>query len=155
FTNGKGATKESALASALGEFIERLNCNFFYNDQYWGPELANADFVHYPEERCFQPGPDGELREEILDEHCLAISTPEGEPRGTPRRVTSSGHVARGFCWPPHVRRPAGGVVWFLSNRRENLCVSHGTAACNTRAAAQGQCLLEIFDRAVRRVIIG
>ncbi|MCI1739840.1 MAG: OsmC family protein [Pseudomonas veronii] len=27
FTNGKGATKESALASALGEFIERLNCN--------------------------------------------------------------------------------------------------------------------------------
>ncbi|MCS9981277.1 OsmC family protein, partial [Pseudomonas aeruginosa] len=36
FTNGKGASKESALASALGEFIERLNCNFFYNDQYWG-----------------------------------------------------------------------------------------------------------------------
>jgi ribosomal protein S12 methylthiotransferase accessory factor YcaO len=25
FTNGKGATKESALASALGEYIERLN----------------------------------------------------------------------------------------------------------------------------------
>ena len=35
FTNGKGATKEGALASALGEFIERLNCNFFYNDQFW------------------------------------------------------------------------------------------------------------------------
>src|SRR5690606_12165094 len=31
FTNGKGSSKESALASALGEFIERLNCNFFYN----------------------------------------------------------------------------------------------------------------------------
>src|SRR5690554_7423984 len=28
FTNGKGTTKEAALASALGEFIERLNCNF-------------------------------------------------------------------------------------------------------------------------------
>jgi ribosomal protein S12 methylthiotransferase accessory factor len=38
FTNGKGATKESALASALGEFIERLNCNHFYNDQFWGEE---------------------------------------------------------------------------------------------------------------------
>ncbi len=48
FTNGKGATKESALASALGEFIERLNCNFFYNDQFWGEEIANAEFVHYP-----------------------------------------------------------------------------------------------------------
>jgi ribosomal protein S12 methylthiotransferase accessory factor len=29
FTNGKGATKESALCSALGEFIERLINNFF------------------------------------------------------------------------------------------------------------------------------
>lgn len=29
FTNGKGSTKESALCSALGEFVERLNCNFF------------------------------------------------------------------------------------------------------------------------------
>ncbi|HBZ18111.1 MAG TPA: OsmC domain/YcaO domain-containing protein, partial [Betaproteobacteria bacterium] len=30
FTNGKGATKESALASALGEYIERLSNNHFY-----------------------------------------------------------------------------------------------------------------------------
>ena len=48
FTNGKGATKEGALASALGEFIERLNCNFFYNDQFWGEDIASAEFVHYP-----------------------------------------------------------------------------------------------------------
>ncbi|TDN56797.1 YcaO-like protein with predicted kinase domain [Azoarcus indigens] len=34
FTNGKGATRESALASALGEFIERMNCHHFYNDQF-------------------------------------------------------------------------------------------------------------------------
>ena len=33
FTNGKGETKEADLCSALGEFIERLNFNFFYNDQ--------------------------------------------------------------------------------------------------------------------------
>lgn len=71
FTNGKGATKESALASALGEFIERLNCNFFYNDQFWGEDIANADFVHYPNERWFQPGPNDELPEGILDAHCL------------------------------------------------------------------------------------
>ena len=53
FTNGKGATKESALCSALGEFIERLSCNFFYNDQYFGEEIANAEFVHYPNEKWF------------------------------------------------------------------------------------------------------
>ena len=61
FTNGKGATKEGALASALGEFIERLNCNFFYNDQFWGEEIANAEFVHYPDEQWFKPGPKDEL----------------------------------------------------------------------------------------------
>ena len=51
FTNGKGATKESALCSALGEFIERLNNNFFYNDQFFGTEIANSEFVHYPNEK--------------------------------------------------------------------------------------------------------
>jgi ribosomal protein S12 methylthiotransferase accessory factor len=55
FTNGKGATKESALASALGEFIERLNWNHFYGGQFWGEDVANATFVHYPNERWFKP----------------------------------------------------------------------------------------------------
>ncbi len=71
FTNGKGSTKESALCSALGEFIERLNCNFFYNDQYFGEEIANHDFVHYPNEKWFKPGPNDELPAGILDEYCL------------------------------------------------------------------------------------
>ena len=45
FTNGKGSTKESALASALGEYIERINCNHFYAGQFWGEDLADAPFV--------------------------------------------------------------------------------------------------------------
>jgi ribosomal protein S12 methylthiotransferase accessory factor len=54
FTNGKGATKESALCSALGEYIERASCNFFYNDHYFGEEIANSEFVHYPNEKWFK-----------------------------------------------------------------------------------------------------
>ncbi len=83
FTNGKGATKEGALASALGEFIERLNCNFFYNDQFWGEDIANAAFVHYPDERWFKPGPKDELPTEILDEYCLKVYDRDGELRGS------------------------------------------------------------------------
>ena len=154
FTNGKGATKESALASALGEFIERLNCNFFYNDQYWGPELANAAFVHYPEERWFQPGPNGELPEGILDEHCLAIYDPEGELLGSHLYDTNSGNVERGICSLPFVRQSDGEVVYFPSNLIENLYLSNGMAAGNTLAEAQVQCLSEIFERAVKRQII-
>jgi ribosomal protein S12 methylthiotransferase accessory factor len=34
FTNGKGASKLAALASALGEFFERLACHYFWT-HYW------------------------------------------------------------------------------------------------------------------------
>ena len=154
FTNGKGATKESALASALGEFIERLNCNFFYNDQFWGEELAHADFVHYPNERWFQPGPKDELPEGLLDEHCLAIYNPDGELRGSHLYDTNSGNIERGICSIPYVRQSDGKEVFFPSNLIENLFLSNGMSAGNTLVEAQVQCLSEIFERAVKREII-
>ncbi len=154
FTNGKGATKESALASALGEFIERLNCNFFYNDQYWGEEIANAPFVHYPDERWFKPGAKDALPEEILDEYCLAIYNPDGELRGSHLYDTNSGNTERGICSLPFVRQSDGETVYFPSNLIENLYLSNGMSAGNTLAEAQVQCLSEIFERAVKREIL-
>ncbi|WP_180114501.1 OsmC domain/YcaO domain-containing protein [Acinetobacter sp. YH12063] len=154
FTNGKGSTKESALASALGEFIERLNCNFFYNDQFWGEEIANADFVHYPDEKWFQPGPEGELPVEILDDYTREIYNPEDELLGTHLYDTNSGNIARGICSLPFVRQSDGETVYFPSNLIENLYLSNGMSAGNTLAEAQVQCLSEIFERAVKREIL-
>ncbi|HCP30464.1 OsmC domain/YcaO domain-containing protein [Pseudomonas fulva] len=154
FTNGKGATKEAALASALGEFIERLNCNFFYNDQFWGEELANAAFSHYPDEQWFKPGPRDALPSEILDAHCLAIYNPDGELRGSHLYDTNSGNTARGICSLPFVRQSDQQVVYFPSNLIENLFLSNGMSAGNTLAEAQVQCLSEIFERAVKREIL-
>ena len=154
FTNGKGATKESALASALGEFIERLNCNFFYNDQFWGEEIANAAFVHYPDERWFKPGPKDALPAEILDDYCLAIYNPDAELRGSHLYDTNSGNTLRGICSLPFVRQSDGEVVYFPSNLIENLYLSNGMSAGNTLAEAQVQCLSEIFERAVKREIL-
>jgi len=154
FTNGKGATKESALASALGEFIERLNCNFFYNDQFWGEEIANADFVHYPDEKWFKPSKNGALPKEILDEYCLEIYNPDDELLGTHLYDTNSGNTARGICCLPFVRQSDGETVYFPSNLIENLYLSNGMSAGNTLAEAQVQCLSEIFERAVKREIL-
>ncbi len=154
FTNGKGATKEGALASALGEFIERLNCNFFYNDQFWGEDIAHAAFVHYPNERWFQPGRKDALPTEILDEYCLPIYNPEGELRGSHLYDTNSGNIERGICSLPYVRQSDGEVVYFPSNLIENLYLSNGMSAGNTLAEAQVQCLSEIFERAVKREIL-
>mgnify|MGYP000305350093 CR=1 FL=1 len=154
FTNGKGATKESALASALGEYIERLSNNHFYAGAYWGEDLANAAFVHYPNERWFKPGKKDALPAGLLDEHCLAIYNPDGELRASHLIDTNSGHVQRGICALPYVRHSDGEVVYFPSNLIENLFVSNGMSAGNTLAEAQVQCLSEIFERAVKREII-
>jgi ribosomal protein S12 methylthiotransferase accessory factor len=154
FTNGKGATKESALASALGEYIERLNNNHFYAGAFWGEDIANAAFVHYPNERWFKPGPEDALPAEILDEYCLQIYNPDGELRGSHLVDANSGNVQRGICSLPYVRQSDGEVVYFPSNLIENLYVSNGMSAGNTLAEAQVQCLSEIFERAVKREIL-
>ncbi|MDX5977134.1 OsmC domain/YcaO domain-containing protein [Vreelandella alkaliphila] len=154
FTNGKGATKESALCSALGEFIERLSCNFFYNDQYFGEEIANSDFVHYPNEKWFKPGPNDELPAEILDDHCRDIYNPEGELCGSHLIDTNSGREDRGIVSLPFVRQSDGETVYFPSNLIENLFLSNGMSAGNTLVEAQVQCLSEIFERAVKREIL-
>ena len=154
FTNGKGSTKESALASALGEYIERLNCNHFYNHQFWGEDIANAPFVHYPNERWFKPGRKDALPVEILDEYCLQIYNADGELRGSHLVDTNSGNVQRGICSLPYVRQSDGEVVYFPSNLIDNLFLSNGMSAGNTLAEAQVQCLSEIFERAVKREIL-
>ncbi len=154
FTNGKGATKESALASALGEYIERLSNNHFYAGAFWGEEIANSDFVHYPNERWFKPGLADELPVEILDEYCLNIYNPDGELRGSHLIDTNSGNSERGICSLPYVRHSDGETVYFPSNLIENLYASNGMSAGNTLAEAQVQCLSEIFERAVKREIL-
>jgi ribosomal protein S12 methylthiotransferase accessory factor len=154
FTNGKGATKESALASALGEYIERLNNNHFYAGAYWGEDIANAEFVHYPNERWFKPGKKDALPAEILDEYCLEIYNADRELRGSHLYDTNSGNTERGICSLPYVRLSDGETVYFPSNLVENLFVSNGMSAGNTLAEAQVQCLSEIFERAVKREIL-
>lgn len=154
FTNGKGSTKESALASALGEYIERLSNNHFYAGAFWGEDIANAAFVHYPNERWFKPGKKDALPKEILDAYCLNIYNPDGELRGSHLIDTNSGNAQRGICALPYVRESDGEVVYFPTNLIENLFVSNGMSAGNTLAEAQVQCLSEIFERAVKRDII-
>ncbi|MEH6345685.1 MAG: OsmC domain/YcaO domain-containing protein [Bermanella sp.] len=154
FTNGKGATKESALCSALGEFIERLNCNFFYNDQFLGQDIANSEFVHYPNEKWFKPGADDALPADILDDYTRELYDPEGELRGSHLIDTNSGNSERGICSIPYVRQSDGETVYFPSNLIENLYLSNGMSAGNNFNEAKVQCLSEIFERAVKRQII-
>ncbi len=154
FTNGKGATKESALCSALGEFIERASCNFFYNDQYFGEDIANREFVHYPREKWFALPEDDSLPDGLLDDYCLDIFDPDGELAASNLVDTNSGNVDRGICAIPYVRQSDQQEVYFPSNLIENLFLSNGMSAGNNLNEAKVQCLSEIFERAVKKQII-
>jgi ribosomal protein S12 methylthiotransferase accessory factor len=154
YTNGKGATKESALCSALGEYIERMSCNFFYNDYYFGEEIANSEFVHYPNEKWFKAGTDDALPDGLLDERCLRLYNPDGELRASHLTDTNSGLAERGICALPFTRGSDQKTVYFPSNLIENLYVSNGMSAGNNLFEANVQCLSEIFERAIKRQII-
>jgi len=154
FTNGKGSTKESALCSALGEYIERASCNFFYNDYYFGEEIANSKFVHYPNEKWFKAGADDALPEGLMDEKCLKLYNPDDELRASHLIDTNSGLASRGICALPFTRSSDQETVYFPSNLIENLFVSNGMSAGNNLYEAQVQCLSEILERAIKRQII-
>jgi ribosomal protein S12 methylthiotransferase accessory factor len=154
YTNGKGATKESALCSALGEYIERMSCNFFYNDYYFGEEIANSKFVHYPNEKWFKAGPDDALPKGLMDERCLRLYNSDDELGASHLIDTNSGLAERGICALPFTRNSDQKTVYFPSNLIENLYLSNGMSAGNNLYEAKVQCLSEIFERAIKRQII-
>ncbi|MCK6593935.1 MAG: OsmC domain/YcaO domain-containing protein [Bacteriovoracaceae bacterium] len=154
FTNGKGATKDAALCSALGEYLERISNNYFYNDQYLGDEIANADFVHYPREKWFKPGPKDTLPKDLMDEYLLAIYNSDGELKASHLIDTNSGNSKRGICAIPYERQSDKAQVYIPVNLIGNLFVSNGMSAGNTRYEARVQALSEIFERAVKNQII-
>ena len=153
FTNGKGASRKACLASALGEYFERLSCNYFFADFYLGKEFASGEFVHYPDERWFPIGDDG-MPEELLDETLWDYYDPD---RGLkPEQIfdTNSGKGERGICAVPYVRQRDQQTIWFPVNIIGNLYVSNGMSAGNNENEARVQGLSEVFERYVKNKII-
>jgi len=155
FTNGKGSTKNACLASALGEFFERLNCNYFFADYYLGNKIAHDEFVHYPNEKWFAvEGSDAQMRAELLNDELWSFYDPEQQL--TPELLvdTNSGNSQRGVCALPFVRHSDQKKTWFPVNIIGNLYVSNGMSAGNTMMEARTQALSEVFERYVKNRII-
>ena len=154
FTNGKGASKNAALASALGEYLERISNNYLYNDFYLGEEIAESEFVHYPKEKWFKAGPKDSLPKGLMDDYLLSVYNPDGELKASHLIDTNSGNTKRGICAIPYERQSDKKIVYIPVNLIGNLFVSNGMSAGNTKFEARVQCLSEIFERAVKNQII-
>jgi ribosomal protein S12 methylthiotransferase accessory factor len=155
FTNGKGTTKKSCLASALGEYFERLSCNYFFADFYLGEDFAKAEFVHYPNERWFKTeGSSDDIPDGLLDEKLWAYYDPDKELTASKIFDTNSGTGERGICACPYHRQSDGKSIWFPINIIGNSYVSNGMSAGNTKNEARVQSLSEVFERYIKNKII-
>lgn len=153
FANGKGMSREAALASALGEFFERLSTNYYFADYFLGADNAAADFVHYPQERWFKVSAKG-WPEGLLDEATRNHYDLHGELSPASLIDINSGNAERGICALPFVKQRTDETVWFPVNVIGNLYVSNGMASGNSMWEARVHALSEIFERHIKNTII-
>ena len=143
-TNGKGTTKKAALASALGEFIERLSTGFFFSEYYLGERER-----YYSNEKFFPLSSKDFLIDELWE-----FYDPDGELKPENLVDVNSGDINKGICCLPFVSTKTGMEVFFPVNILNNLYVSNGMAAGNSESEAQSQALSEIIERYVKNKII-
>ncbi len=150
FTNGKGTSRKSTLASALGEYLERLSTNYFFSD-YWlesKPDEAKEGWLYYPTEKVFDESQfkaclndelwsfyDENSEVEFVD--LLSFNDTQNKVRSIAMQNAATGET-----------------VYFPMNLFSNLYASNGLSAGNTAAEAQVQGLSEIFERWVKNKIM-
>ncbi|WP_392564647.1 30S ribosomal protein S12 methylthiotransferase accessory factor YcaO [Orbus wheelerorum] len=155
FTNGKGASEKASLASALGEYFERLSTNYFFSDFYLGKQIANnTDFVHYPNEKWFPIPANNSLPKGILTKKLLAFYDPNDELSGSDLVDLQSSNQDRGICALPFVQQSDQKIVYVPVNLIANLYASNGMSAGNSQNEARVQGLSEVFERYVKNRII-
>lgn len=154
FSNGKGASKKAALASALGEYFERLSTNYFFSDYYLGKAVAEGEFVHYPSEKWFPIEDPDLLPAGILDNTLLDYFDPNQELTPDLLVDIQSGNLDRGIVALPYVRQSDQQTIYIPQAIINNLYVSNGMSAGNTMYEARVQGLSEVFERYVKNKII-
>lgn len=154
YTNGKGASRKAALASALGEFFERVSCNYFWSHYYLGATIAERPFVHYPQERWFALDHGTDWPSGLLTPELQQFYNPDNSIDAENLVELNSGNRQRGICALPTIRQRDGETVWFPINIIGNLYVSNGMSAGNSAAEARTQALAEILERQVKFRVI-
>lgn len=141
YTNGKGINELSCTASALGEYIERLQTNNFFIEFY----MQNKEF--YPDQKSFTDISD------CLNTTLHKFYNPNDELELSDFVDFNSDEQEKIICLP-FINQSNNKKVYFPTNIIHNLYVSNGLATGNTPAEAKVQALSEIFERYVKIKII-
>lgn len=156
FTNGKGASRKATLASALGEFFERLQTNYFFSDFYLDEPLIDTSQSQDWAKHClyFQDEKQFSLSayRDCLTPELWRIYDPEAEIE--PEDLLSLNDSETSIRCIALTEYSSGEKVYFPMNMMSNLYASNGLSAGNTPEEAMVQGLSEVFERWVKRRIL-
>ena len=141
YANGKGILSEASMASALGEYIERLQTNNFFIDFH----LPNRKY--YPDEIAF------EFDGAYLNDALHTLYNPDGEMTAEDLVDYNSDYTDKVVALP-FMRQSNSEKTYIPINILSNLYVSNGLATGNTPEEAQVQALSEIYERHAKIEII-
>ena len=141
YSNGKGIISQASMASAFGEYIERLQTNNFFIDFH----LPSRKY--YPDEVAFEFGG------EYLNEELLKIYNPHAELSDEDLVDFNSDYEDK-IVALPFMKHSNKEQVYIPLNILSNLYLSNGLATGNTPKEAQVQALSEILERYAKIEII-
>jgi ribosomal protein S12 methylthiotransferase accessory factor len=149
FTNGKGASRKATLASALGEYLERLSTNYFFSDYYLQQtDLTERDWLYYPNEKVFSL----DQYKDCLTDSLWQLYDPHKEL--TAEHLLSFNDDYAQIRALPLIEAQSKQTVYFPVNLLSNLYASNGLCAGNTPTEARVQGLSEVFERWVKNKIL-
>ncbi|MHA2602786.1 MAG: YcaO-like family protein [Candidatus Thorarchaeota archaeon SMTZ1-83] len=156
--NGKGVTPEYALASAYGEFMERLqNQALFHFDRDFDETVTDhLSFHHSPDEKWLRMD---ELRGEMPDSMCDVFKPSDWSDDANLNYLNEfcSAQDTRGvsdFLVIPYHSVNADSLVYLPLLFVRHFYGSNGMSAGNTAEEALVQGLCEIFERYANREIL-
>jgi ribosomal protein S12 methylthiotransferase accessory factor len=141
YSNGKGIYSEASTASALGEYIERLQTNNFFIDFHL------PDRKYYPDEVEF------DLDGGYLSSELMELYDPSRE-LSMDELIDFNSDSEDKIVALPFKKLSNADVVYFPINILSNLYVSNGLATGNTAGEAQVQSMSEILERYAKIEII-
>ncbi len=141
YSNGKGVLSDASVASALGEYIERLQTNNFFIDFH----LPSRKY--YPDEVAFG------FDEAYLSDELMAVYNPDGNLSPEDLVDFNSDYDDK-IVALPFIKQSTQEKISIPLNILSNLYVSNGLATGNTPLEAKVQSLSEIFERFAKIAII-
>lgn len=157
YANGKGISREAAMASALGEIFERLATGFSFADFCLSPSRDNdRQYYFHPKEYSYKADGDAIILDhpkEILTPELWQLYDPERQLTAAQLKEANYDNPDRGVLCLPLVETSSKKKVFFPVSLLQNLYVSNGMAAGNSINECRCQALSEIFERHVRELV--